>query len=105
MASFAQGADRPVVLAAVRHLINEARLARAALDVKAPEREFYLGVEAAADEILHPELRDRAANWLDLQTRAFRSGYLRMSTSLAMTLTASGPPFLIRLPQPIGLAG
>jgi hypothetical protein len=50
------GAARVMLLQAVRGLVAEARAARSVLTAGAPERQFYLGVEAAAEEVLHSQL-------------------------------------------------
>jgi len=93
------GPQRPIALQAVRGLITAARAERAALSVHSPERQFYLGVEAAAEEILHPELASaRSEESLDRESSAFRDGYLQTANLLAVAMTAPQPPF--RLPMP-----
>ena len=100
MSSSAHGSQRPILLNAVRELVREAQSERAVLAMDAPEREFYLGVEAATDEVLHPELAAaRPADWPDREGRAFREGYLQMSASLAAALGAENPPLHLRLPD------
>jgi hypothetical protein len=95
------GPQRPIALEAVRGLITAARAERANLSVHSPERQFYLGVEAAAEEILHPELASaRSEEWLDRETSAFREGYLQTADLLAITMTAPEPPFRLPLPNP-----
>ncbi|HUP72898.1 MAG TPA: hypothetical protein VM282_07605 [Acidimicrobiales bacterium] len=94
------GPQRPIALEAVRGLIKAARAERAALSVHAPERQFYLGVEAAAEEILHPELASaRSEEWLDRESSAFRDGYLQTANLLAVAMTAPQPPFRLPLPN------
>lgn len=91
--------QRAIIVNSVRGLIADARAERALLRADSPERQFYLGVDAAAEEILHPELRDaRAANWLDGETPAFREGYLRTSILLSTAITSEEPPLHLRLP-------
>lgn len=92
---------RPVLLAAARRLIADARAARARLDMHDPDRTFYLGVEAAAEEVIHPELRAvRDDEWTASNPAEFRSGYLRTSALLASWLMASEPATALRLPEP-----
>lgn len=91
---------RTVLRQAILELQEAARSERATMSVSASERHFYLGVEAAAEEILHPELAmSRAPNWLDLETSAFRSGYLQTSSRLARAMTAPEPPLRLNLPM------
>src|SRR5680860_1363489 len=56
MSSSLHDDQRPIVLAAVRGLIEAARSERALLPASSAERQFYLGVDAAAREVLHQEL-------------------------------------------------
>lgn len=100
MTASAHGPQRPILLNAVRELIREAQSQRALLAMDAPEREFYLGVEAAAEEVLRPELASaRAADWPEREGRAFREGYLRMAASVATAVAAAEPPLHLRLPD------
>jgi hypothetical protein len=100
MSSSAHGSQRPILMSAVRELARAAQSERAVLAMDAPEREFYLGVEAAADEVLHPELATaRVAGWPDRESAPFREGYLRTSASLASALGAENPPLHLRLPD------
>lgn len=97
------GPQRPIVLRAVRDLIRDARAERATLAAASPLRRFYLGVEAAAEEVLHPELASaRAPGWLDRETAAFREGYLETSLLLSTALTAARAPLRLPLPVPGG---
>jgi hypothetical protein len=92
---------RPMLLNAVRQLISEARAERATMHLSAPERTFFLGVEAAADEVLHPELGcARGEHWLDREAPPFRSGYLETQALLAAAMTADEPPHHLPLPDP-----
>ena len=92
---------RPSLLAAARGLIEAARSERRILPAHSAERQFYLGVDAAAQEVLHPELASsRADDWLDLERPAFRDGYLRTSTLIATAATSDDPPSHIALPSP-----
>jgi hypothetical protein len=92
--------QQALVLGTVRTLVDEARSRRASLPQESAERAFYLGVDAAAQEVLHPELgMSRATSWLDRQLPAFRDGYLRTADMLAMVRTADAPPLRINLPE------
>jgi hypothetical protein len=87
------------VLQSVRGLIASARSERASLSAHSPERQFYLGVEAAAEEILHPELASaRSEEWLDRESAEFRDGYLQTANLIAIAMTAPQPA--VRLPLP-----
>ena len=80
MTSSVHSQPRPILVNAARALIAAAQSERAWRPVHAPERQFYLGVEAAALEVLHPELgAARTAEWLDREAPAYREGYLRTS--------------------------
>jgi hypothetical protein len=92
---------RPILLAAARGLIEAAELERRLLPERSAERQFYLGVDAAAREVLHPELgSSRADDWLDREKPAFRDGYLRTSILIATTATSDDPPHHLALPSP-----
>jgi hypothetical protein len=66
----------------------------------APERSFYLGVEAAADEFVHPELGcAREEHWLDRERPPFRAGYVETKAVLAAAMTADEPPQRLPLPD------
>lgn len=92
---------RPVLVAAVERLIEAARRERAVLDMDHPDRDFYLGVEAAATEVLKPQLGvTRTEEWLATQTPAFRSGYLTEQAQLSVARTLDDPPHALRLPTP-----
>ena len=93
---------RRVVLAqAVRDLIQAARTERSTLPLATPERQFFLGVEAAAEEVLRPELgAARPDGWPGAETPAFRDGYLQTTSELAAARTAAEPPQRLRLPRP-----
>ena len=94
------GSARAILLHAVRALVADARSERAALSADSPERQFYLGVEAAAEQVLHPQLgASRATSWFDRQPSAFRDGYLRTSAALATAATAADPPIHLPLPE------
>lgn len=93
--------QRPIVLNAVRALVTSARDVRAHLSAHDPDRQFYLGVDAAANEVLHPEMQAaRADGWLDNEAPSFREGYLKASILLAEALVSETPPLRILMPQP-----
>lgn len=95
------GYHRAILMSAVRDMIRRARETRADLSARAPERQFFLGVEAAASEVLTPELSvSRKEGWLDLESAEFREGYLRAATVLATAQAAPEPPLHLRLPEP-----
>jgi hypothetical protein len=86
---------------AARQLAADARAARSEIDLHHPDRDFYLGVEAAADEVVHPELRAaRPSTWPDGTSIGFRDGYLRTSAMLTAAMGAEAPPVRLRLPEP-----
>jgi hypothetical protein len=93
------GSDRLILLRAVRDLVAEARSERSVLSADSPERQFYLGVEAAAEEVLHPEIASsRDAGWLARHAPLFREAYVQTSTLLADATTAAEPPLHLPLP-------
>ncbi len=93
--------QRPILLSAVRGLIAAAQARRSLEREGAPERQFFLGVEAAAEEVIHPELGStRGEGWLEHERPAFREGYLRTATLLAHARTAPEPPLTLPLPEP-----
>jgi hypothetical protein len=94
------GSQRPIALQAVRGLIADARTARASVSLHSTERQFYLGVEAAAEEVLRPELANaRSDNWLEHELAEFREGYLQTTNLLAVALTAADVPLRLHLPS------
>jgi len=90
-----------LVLEAVRDLMASAEEQRSVLPMRSRERVFLLGVEAAALEVVHPELGvSRAVGWLDRQPHAFREGYLRTSAAIAAAATANPTPRRLTVPSP-----
>jgi len=95
----AGGAARALLLPAVRALVAEARARRAALSTESAARQFYLGVEAAAAEVLHPQTTaSRAPGWLEREPSQFRDGYLRTGEILRRASSGAEPPVHIPLP-------
>jgi hypothetical protein len=93
--------QRPILLSAARGLVATARVVRGRLSATDSARHFYLGVEAAADEVLHPQLRvARAEDWLDHEPPPFRDGYLKTSILLADASVSDTPPLQIVMPEP-----
>jgi len=93
--------QRPIVLSAVRSLVANARSIRGRLPARDPVRQFYLGVEAAADELLRPELgMARQEGWLERETPLFRDGYTKTSALLAQVAASETPPPRIPVPEP-----
>ena len=74
----------PVLVAAVRALLDDVQVRRASLPTDTVDRAFYLGIEAAADEHLRPELAaTHDERWLARQPLPFRDGYQRTRVVLA----------------------
>jgi hypothetical protein len=104
MSSSPRDQQRAILIHAVRGLVAAARSERARLPENSPTRSFYLGVDAAAQEVLHPELgSSRRDDWLDLETPAFREGYQRTSIRLATVMSAAEPPLRLPLPDATGV--
>jgi hypothetical protein len=96
-----QSLRRAILLPAVRDLTRRARTARAALPADSPQRQFYLGVESAAAEIIRPELSvSRSGDWLSRESPEFGSGYLMTSTIISDAMSADVPPPRLYLPDP-----
>ena len=101
MTSGVTSGERMVLMNALHGLIDAARTARALLPMAAPERAFYLGVEAAAKEALHTEaIGSKPIDWLDNESGPFREGYLAMSADLAAVAASGRTPLALRLPEP-----
>jgi hypothetical protein len=92
---------RIVVLGAARNLMRAAESRCATLPERAPERQFFLGIEAAAREVVHPEIQvSRSEQWLAYETPEFREGYTRTSTMIAMAETSLQAPRSFQLLEP-----
>ncbi len=85
---------------AARELVDAARRERSRLETDDDERAFYLGVDAAAIEVLRPEVQvTRGDGWLDREVPAFREGYMRTSALLASARRSGAVPNRVRLPR------
>ena len=92
--------QRVILRQAVRQLIAAATSERASMAERSEEWHFYLGVDAAAQEVLHPELAaSRAPGWIDREAPAFRDGYLQTTTMLSGQRTAEQPRISLPLPS------
>jgi hypothetical protein len=69
---------------AVQGLIDRARSERATKSRLSPEHAYYLGVEVAAEQVLHPDLDClKTVSWLDRHNPAFVAGYVETTARLA----------------------
>ena len=85
----------------IDQLAAAARAERTLLSGSSREWQFYLGVEAAANGVLHPE-RYAALDddWLSRETESFREGFLAAQASLSVAISAPTPPTHLALPRP-----
>jgi hypothetical protein len=61
----------------VQELIDWARTERAHVGLLSLDRAYYLGIEVAAEQVLHPDVEAiRSVGWLDRCNPAFVSGYM-----------------------------
>ena len=87
--------EPPVVMhAALRQLAEEARHRLAALEPRAPEREFFVGVMTAAEDLSRPG--HTVMRPLGHESPSFREGYLEVA-DLVGAAAGHTPP---RLPLP-----
>lgn len=94
-------AQRALLIQPLRDLIEAARQQRAALPQSSSDRRFYLGVEAAAEEFIHPEIAaSRPREWPDREQAPFRNGYLATVAIIGAAVTAEHPPGRLPLPAP-----
>lgn len=93
--------ERHIVLReAIRGLAAKSRSARATLAFDVPEWSFYLGVEAAAQDNLHPERAGaKPAGWLERESVPFREGYLTASGMISTAAAFDEPPGSFPLPE------
>jgi hypothetical protein len=76
--------ESQVDLAAVQALADRARSKQAVMPWFALERAYYRGVEAAAEQVLHPEVASvQSVGWLDRHNLEFISGYVETIALLA----------------------
>jgi hypothetical protein len=99
MQTSSRPANRLILHESICELREMARRERALMPSHAPERQFSLGVDAAAEDVLHPERAGaRPEDWLARQSLPFREGYLRTEILLATLATAAEPPLVLRPP-------
>jgi hypothetical protein len=93
--------DRSILIDSLQRLSAEARVERAKLPFESAERQFYMGVEAAADALIHPEVFvTKPASWLDHEAPSFRNGYLTTSALIAGAISSPALPRRLPLPSP-----
>ena len=91
----------PSLCAAVRVLIGDGLSSRGVLPSDAPERDFYLGVEAAAEQVLRPEMTStRTTSWLERQVPMFQDGYIKTTDLMAAVAVSDRMPLHLRMPTP-----
>jgi hypothetical protein len=84
MGGSADHTPSPMDTEAVQALVEMARSRRSTMSRFAPEWAYYRGVEAAAEQVLHPELAVvRNIAWLDRHNPGFSPGYLETIALLA----------------------
>lgn len=94
------GSQRVVLAPSLRKLVDAARSERSRMALEAPDREFYLGVEAAAQGVLHPEtLQARSDRWLERESRLFREGYLTALADIHVAVAGKHAPAQLALPK------
>jgi hypothetical protein len=92
---------RAALLSAARTIVTEARSRRASVAEADASRAFYFGVEAAAQEVLYPELTvARDPQWLSREAAPFRDGYLQTADVLAAAMAQPEFPRRVPLPEP-----
>jgi hypothetical protein len=68
----------------VQELLDWARTQRAHMALFSLDRAYYLGIETAAQQVLHAEVEAvRSVGWLDRLNPAFVSGYMETIAMLA----------------------
>ena len=86
------GSQRVVLAPSLRKLVDAARSERSRMALEAPDREFYLGVEAAAQGVLHPET-------LQARSGLFREGYLTALADIHVAVAGKHAPAQLALPK------
>jgi hypothetical protein len=95
------GRRTPKALDAVQNLADRARRERTSRWFFSPDRAYYLGVETAAAQVLHPEVEALSTvAWFDAQQPAFVAGYLETVATLAPLWSWSSGPTLVPAPAP-----
>lgn len=93
--------DRSILIDSLQRLSGEARAERAKLPFESAEWQFYMGVEAAADALIHPEVFvTKPADWLEHEASSFRNGYLTTSALIAGAISSPALPRRLPLPSP-----
>ena len=93
-------ANRLLIKEALRRLMKAAQSERALMPADSPGRAFYLGVEAAAQDVLHPERFDaKPADWLEREAPMFREGYAQTSVLVSTAMIADRTMLELPLPQ------
>jgi hypothetical protein len=68
----------------VRDMIDTARAEQAGLSPLSPDRAYYLGVETAAQQVLHRDVEATdQVHWLDRVHPCFIAGYVETAAALA----------------------
>lgn len=95
--------QRVILLPALREVVKATVSERGRLPLESRERQFYLGVEAAAQGILRPEtLAGRSEDWLAHESSEFREGYLAMQAEITAVVATGNVPMRLTVPQPPG---
>ena len=90
---------RAMLAPMLRQFIDAAGSERRQLAIDDPKRQFYLGVEAAAQGVLHPEVgAHRGSDWLEREKPEYRDGYLTALADLTTAISAETPPVALPLP-------
>jgi hypothetical protein len=93
-------ANQLLIKEALRRLMAAAQSERAPMPADSPARAFYLGVEAAAQDSLHPERADaKPADWLEQEPPMFREGYARTSVLVSTAMIADRAMLELPLPE------
>lgn len=93
--------QRVILLPSLREVVKAAVSERGRLPLESRERKFYLGVEAAAQGVLHPEtLAGRSEDWLAHEGSEFREGYVAMLAEITAVVGTGNVPMRLTLPEP-----
>jgi hypothetical protein len=92
---------RVILAPALRQLAEEARQRRAQFAPGDSERQFFLGVDAAVQSLLHPEAAGaRHPSWIRHETKAFRDGYLATIADITAVISKGVSPIRLSVPEP-----